>query len=207
MLSPYVVIIAGASGSGKSTLAAQLKQSAGAEQTLIVSLDRYYRDQVNKSAAERAAVDYDCWDTLDGDRLVMDIQALRKGDKSVTLPKYDFSTHARLSAEEVVQPAPLIIVEGILALYDPRLRALADDSIYLDINQDLCFHRRLKRDIAERGRTPQSVKAQWAATVAPNYERLVLPTRQYAKRVITEQSEDTYRAIIDQIFLAKETRQ
>jgi uridine kinase len=200
MSKSYVIIVAGASGSGKSTLARLIKDYSQEEEALVVTLDRYYRDQSHLTSSERAKLDYDCWDVLDGERLVKDVTALREGNAPVHLPFYDFGTHTRREADDLVSPAPLVVIEGILALHDPRLRALADDSIFLDIDQDLCYQRRLARDTVERGRSQESVQAQWTATVAPNYERFVLPTRQHAKRIISQQTEDVYRTVIDDVF-------
>lgn len=197
------MIVAGASGSGKSTFAHMLQQFGQPGESVIISLDRYYRNQAHRTAEERAALDYDCWEILDGERLVEDVRLLKAATSPVSVPNYDFSTHSRTAESDLISPATLTVVEGILALHDPRLRSLADDSVFLDIDQDLCFQRRLHRDIRERGRTPESVRAQWAATVAPNYERFVLPSRQHAKRVITRQSEEAYRAVIEDIFRAK----
>lgn len=207
MPKAYVIIVAGGSGSGKTLLSHRLQSHAGANQALVVSLDRYYRDNSHLNLAERSKLDFDCWEVLDGDRLVNDVAALKDRQRPVKLPSYDFSTHCRLAAEDTTLPAPIVIVEGILALYDPRLRSLADDSIFLDVNQETCFLRRLNRDTTERGRSPGSVRAQWTATVAPNYERLVLPTRQYAKRVMTEQTDEAYRAVIEDILRAKSAQQ
>ena len=172
---PFIVVIAGGTASGKTTLVKRLVEQTGAAH---ISHDRYYFDVSNP-----VGHDFDHPSSLDTDRLVRDVTELKAG-RPANLPVYDFASHSRTSEIQSMDPQPLIIVEGILVLADPRVSALADLTVYVDAPEPVRFERRLARDLRERGRTEESVRAQYAATVAPNHIRHVEPSRARAQLVV-----------------------
>lgn len=174
--SPFVVLLAGGTASGKTTLARTLAERRS--DCLLLSHDRYYLD-----VEDPLTHDYDHPDALDTSRLIADLALLRSGQPA-TLPVYDFARHRRLPQGEAVQPRPLILVEGILVLHDPRLRALADLRVYVHADDDLRLARRLQRDIVDRERPPGQVLQQYLRTVRPGHQRFVAPSRHHAELVL-----------------------
>lgn len=161
---PVMVGISGASGSGKTTLAAELARTMGG---LHFSLDTYYRDLSHLPMEKRALVNFDDPAMIELPLLARNIEALSRG-KSIIRPGYSFSEYIRVPEEnETIEPGPLVVVEGLFALYFSELRPFYQLSVYVDTADDLCFQRRLKRDIEERGREPESVRRQYEATVRP----------------------------------------
>jgi len=165
---PFFVVVAGGTAGGKSTLARGLVERLDA---VLIAHDRYYRD-----VAVPRGHNYDHPDALDTDRLVSDLDTLAKG-QGVGLPVYDFATHTRLEAVDFVHPAPVVLVEGILVLADPRVARLADLTVYVDCPDDLRLVRRIRRDVVDRGRDVDGVLEQYLATVRPMHERFVAPCR------------------------------
>jgi uridine kinase len=182
--SPMLVGLAGGSGSGKSTLAGALAAALAPQPVSRLCHDAYYRDRSALAAAERAAVNYDVPDAFDQELFLAHLAALRAG-RPVRPPRYCFATHCRLGDDERVAPATVVVVEGILLLWDPRVRAALDLSIFLDAPEPVRFERRLARDVAERGRTPTSVLAQLEATVRDAHAAYVEPTRALADLVLS----------------------
>lgn len=182
-LSPLVIGIGGGSGSGKTTIA-QAVVSALTGVTLIQH-DSYYRHQPHLSYAERTRVNYDHPDSLETELLIKHLQELKAGEP-IDQPTYDFTLHLRASATERVEPAPVLLVDGILVLADADLRAQLDLKIYVDTDPDIRLARRLRRDIEERGRTPNSVLDQYSATVRPMHLEFVEPSKRYADLIIPE---------------------
>lgn len=172
---PFVVVIAGGTASGKSTIVRRLVERTGAAH---ISHDRYYFD-----APDPRGHDFDHPAALDTDRLVQNVTDLKAGRPTV-LPVYEFATHSRTSEIFSMDPHPLIIVEGILVLADSRVAALGDLTVFVDAPEPVRFKRRLNRDVRERGRTEASVRAQYAATVAPNHVRYVEPSRNGADLIV-----------------------
>jgi uridine kinase len=172
---PFVLIIAGGTASGKSSIVSRFVAATGAAH---LSHDRYYFD-----APEPRGHDFDHPDALDTARLVADVERLKRGE-SVELPVYSFASHTRSIVTETMHPTPVIVVEGILVLADPRLAALADLTVFVDAPEEVRFERRLRRDMAERGRTEESVRAQYAETVKPNHDRFVQPSKERASVVL-----------------------
>jgi len=179
-----LVGIAGGSGSGKSSLARMLAAEIGESQVARLSHDAYYRDRSALSLVERAAVDYDVPQAFDQELFVSHLTALRAG-VSVQPPRYCFETHCRLGEGAPVEPRPVMIVDGILLLWDPDVRAALDLSIFLDAPERVRLERRLGRDVGERGRTTASVLAQWNASVRRAHTTYVEPTRTAADLVLT----------------------
>lgn len=177
-----VIGIAGASGSGKTTLAKALVEALGPGRSTPLSHDDYYRPL---TPTQRAAVDrhdFDAPESLDNGLLAAHLDALRRGE-DVQVPVYAFDVHDRVGARVVVA-RDVIVVDGILLLAVPELRGAMDVSVFVDTPLDLCLARRTARDVAERGRTVEGVRAQWAATVAPAWARHVAPSRAHAHVVV-----------------------
>lgn len=183
MLSSFVIGVAGGSGSGKTTVVRRIVDSLGPEQVTLLDHDRYYRDRNDLRLEERAALNYDHPDALETDLMVKHVRAL-KGGEVVDVPQYDFTRHARLSQTETFQPRRALIVEGILVFTDPALRDLMDIKVFVDTDSDTRFIRRLQRDVAERGRTMESVIDQYQSTVKPMHLEFVEPSKRYADVII-----------------------
>ncbi|RMH59184.1 MAG: uridine kinase [Zetaproteobacteria bacterium] len=186
MRAELVIGIAGASGSGKTTLAAALQRLLGVERVALLHHDHYYRDLSMLPPHEREEINFDHPDALESDLLAEHIRALRAG-VAVEVPRYDFRTHTRLSVGERLAPRRIVVVEGILLLAVPTLRAMCDVRIFVDADPDICLIRRLRRDIRERGRTMDQVIEQYLASVRPMWRAYVEPSRQYADIMIPQQ--------------------
>jgi uridine kinase len=192
---PLVIGIAGCSGSGKTTLARELTTQL--EATLL-PLDFYYRDLAHLPPAERALQNFDHPDSIEEPLLVEHVETLAAG-QPIARPIYDFATHTRVKGEtESITPTRVLLVEGILALHYPSLRALYDISIYVNAPHDLCLHRRIYRDVRERGRTEQSVIEQYNATARPMADLYVLPSAPHAS--LTVEGTDNLDWSVEQVL-------
>ena len=179
-----VVGIAGGSGSGKTTVVRSVSQAFG-DAIAVLEHDAYYRDQSHLSFEERLKTNYDHPFAFDTDLYISHIETLIEG-KPVEKPVYSFESYTRTPQTERVDPAPVIVLEGILILEDPRLRALMDIKAYVDADPDVRFIRRLMRDIKERGRTVDSVVEQYLDVVRPMHLQFVEPNKRYADFIIPE---------------------
>ena len=188
MRAPVCVGIAGGTGAGKSVLAEALEQAFDAARVLRIPQDAYYRDRGEESPEARAALNFDHPDALETELLVAHLAELRAG-RAVDVPVYDFGRHRRALETWRAEPRALLVVDGILALADPALRACFDLRVFVDAPEDLRLRRRLARDVAERGRSAASVRAQFAATVRPMHARFVAPSRAHADLVLENASE------------------
>ena len=182
-MNSFVIGVAGGSGSGKTTVVRRIVDSLGLEHVTLLQHDRYYRDRNDLRLEERAALNYDHPNSLETDLLVRHVQQLRAG-KPIDVPQYDFTRHARLSETETFQPRRALIVEGILVFTDAALRDLMDIKVFVDTDSDTRFIRRLQRDVAERGRTMESVIDQYLSTVRPMHLEFVEPSKRYADVII-----------------------
>ena len=182
-MSLFVIGVAGGSGSGKTTVVRRIVDSLGSEHVTLLDHDRYYRDRNDLRLEERASLNYDHPDSLETDLLVRHVRALRAG-REVQVPRYDFTRHARLPETETFQPRRALIVEGILVFTDAALRELMDIKVFVDTDSDTRFIRRLQRDVAERGRTMESVIDQYQSTVKPMHLEFVEPSKRYADVII-----------------------
>jgi len=186
MAPPSLLIgLAGGTGSGKTTVARVILSRVGAQHIAYVPHDAYYRNFSDLPKAQRDLINWDHPDSLDTDLMIEHIQALKAG-QAVALPVYDFTLHARTRQTVRVEPQPIILVEGILIFADARLRELFDVKIFVDTDADIRFIRRLQRDIAERGRTAESVVKQYLETVRPMHLEFVEPSKRYADVIIPE---------------------
>ena len=183
--APLVIGIAGGSGSGKTTVAQEILQRVGPDRIAFLQHDSYYKDLSGLPPRQRAEVNFDHPDSLETDLLIEHIAALRDG-KPVQVPIYDFSAHSRTDKSFTVQPRRVILVEGILIFTEPALREMFDVKIFVDTDSDMRFIRRLERDIAERGRTTESVIKQYQNTVRPMHMEFVEPSKRYADVIIPE---------------------
>jgi uridine kinase len=184
-MEPVVVGVAGGTGSGKTTVATEILRRAGTDHISFIQHDAYYKDLSDLPLTQRAMQNFDHPDALDNDLLISHLQELKAG-RPIQLPVYDFTTHSRTSRTVTVEPFPVILVEGILIFADEALRQLMDVRIYVDTDADIRFIRRLQRDIAERGRTMESVIHQYLATVRPMHQEYVEPSKRHANVIIPE---------------------
>lgn len=179
----FVIGVAGGSGSGKTTVVRRIVDSLGPDQVTLLDHDRYYRARNDLRLEERAALNYDHPDALETDLMVTHVRALKAG-QAVDAPQYDFTRHARLVETNTFQPRRALIVEGILVFTDAALRDLMDIKVFVDTDSDTRFIRRLRRDVAERGRTMDSVIDQYQSTVKPMHLEFVEPSKRYADVII-----------------------
>ncbi|RLC60622.1 MAG: uridine kinase [Chloroflexota bacterium] len=184
-MNPIVIGVCGGTGSGKTTVVQVILERVGAERIAYIQHDSYYRDQSHLPLEERARVNYDHPDSLETELLVKHVRQLLDG-QMVEVPIYDFTTHTRTKRTHRVEPRRVILVEGILIFAEPALRDLMDVKIYVDTDADIRFIRRLQRDIAERGRTMESVIEQYLTTVRPMHLEFVEPSKRYADVIIPE---------------------
>lgn len=183
--SPVLIGIAGGTGSGKTTVANGILERAGAENIAFLPHDAYYRDLGDLPSPQRELMNFDHPDALETTLLIKHLKALRNL-KPVKIPIYDFTTHSRTSLTKLVEPKPVILVDGILIFAEPDLKELFDVKIFVDTPADVRFIRRLQRDIAERGRTVESVIHQYQTTVRPMHEEFVEPSKRHADVIIPE---------------------
>jgi len=184
-LTPIVIGIAGGTGSGKTTVANAVLEKVGAHKIAFLAHDAYYKDLSDLPFSERAKINFDHPDSLDTPLLIKHIESL-KNRQTIQAPIYDFKTHTRSAQTFPIEPQAVTIVEGILIFAEPELRKLFDVKIFVDTDPDLRFIRRLERDIAERGRTTQSVIKQYLDTVRPMHLKFVEPSKRYADVIIPE---------------------
>lgn len=177
--------IAGGSGSGKSTIAKSVLEALGEGQGVLLSQDHYYRSQSHLPAAERAGVNYDHPDALELDLLSTHLDSLRSG-QPILRPTYDFTIHDRLKEGVRVQPAPIIVVEGILVLADDRLRSRFEVKLFVDTDPDIRLMRRIRRDLEHRGRTFAQIRRQYYDSVRPMHVAFVEPSKRFADIIIPE---------------------
>lgn len=184
-MQPVVIGVAGGTGSGKTTVAREILKRAGTKQISLIQHDAYYKDLSDLPLAQRAMFNFDHPDALDNELLITHLKELKAG-RAIEMPVYDFKTHTRTKEVQRVEPSRVILVEGILIFADKQLRDLMDVKIYVDTDPDIRFIRRLQRDIAERGRTMESVIHQYLTTVRPMHQEFVGPSKRYADVIIPE---------------------
>ena len=177
--------VAGGSSSGKTTVSRRVLELAGDDQLSLIELDSYYLDRSDERLEERKKVNYDHPDAFDWGLLNDHLAALSAG-ASVPVPVYDYTTHNRSPEVRVVEPAKIVVVDGILVLWERTLRSRFDLKIFVDTAADIRLIRRMQRDVAERGRTPEFVIEQYLETVRPAHERFVEPSKRHADVIIPE---------------------
>jgi len=183
MRKPIMIGIAGGSGSGKTTIARKIQESCHGFSTLLFQLDHYYRDLAHLDPAERDKVNFDHPDSLEMSLLEKHVSALANGEP-IDRPTYEFASHTRSSKVVRLEPADVVVVDGIFALYSPQIRKHLDCSIFVDVSDDVRFIRRLRRDVDERGRTNDGVIKQYLSSVKPMHDQFVAPTKHLADLVV-----------------------
>lgn len=184
MSTPLVLGIAGGTGSGKTTIAQKVVEAVRPDVAMI-DHDAYYRDQGHLPFEARAQVNFDHPDALDNELLAEHVRTLKRG-QAIEKPVYDFKTHTRTEETVRVEPAPVIVVEGILTLAIAVLREVYDVKIFVDTAADIRLMRRIRRDLEQRGRTFSEVRRQYYETVRPMHLAFVEPSKRHADIIIPE---------------------
>lgn len=184
-LRPVVLGVAGGSGSGKSTVVREVCARLGEGMTCVLHHDAYYRDLAHLSFEERSVVNFDHPDSLETQLMADHVHLLLEG-APVAVPTYDFSKHTRTSETRALHPTPVVVLDGILVLADARLRDTMDLKVFVDTEPDIRLLRRIRRDVVKRGRTADSVIAQYEATVRPMHMQFVEPSKRFADLVVPE---------------------
>jgi uridine kinase len=196
--SPIIIGVTGGSGSGKTTLCGKLIDESSQDIALICQ-DAYYKDLSHLPPAERNKQNFDHPDAFDYDLLCKHLSILKRG-KQIDVPEYDYVTHTRTGKFQPLRPKQFVLFEGIMLLAYPRIRHLFDYKIFLDIESDIRFIRRLERDITERGRSTNSVIEQYVSTVRPMHLEFVEPSKVYADVIIdSNDSQFFIKAVIEYI--------
>jgi uridine kinase len=183
--TPFTIAVAGGTGSGKTTISQALLERIGAHNIAYLPHDAYYKDLSHLDDNQRRAINFDHPNSMDNALMVQHIQQLQRYEP-VELPVYDFMRDTRTEETITVAPNPIILVEGILILWEQELRDLFDIKIFVDTDADLRFIRRLQRDLVERGRSVDSVITQYLHTVRPMHMEFVEPSKRHADVIIPE---------------------
>lgn len=181
----HIIGVAGGSGSGKTTFAHALQKYLGDDRCSILSQDHYYVDQSSQFTADGETVNFDHPSSLDLGLMVKHILSLRMGE-TIQVPIYDFKTHKRQNEFSSFISKPFVIVDGTLILHHRELRLHLDRCVFVQTSEELRYHRRLKRDVKERGRTPDGVQKQFFTQVKPMHDLYVEPSKEFADFIIEE---------------------
>lgn len=182
-MKPLLISIAGGTASGKTTVVEKIEKHFNSKDVTVVCMDNYYKRRDDLSLEERKLINYDHPDALDLELLKKHLNLLLSGD-DIECPIYDFQLHNRKSNTMRIKPTKVILLEGILALYDEEIRNMSNILIFVESEADIRFIRRLKRDIESRGRSMDDVIKQYLSTVKPMYDSYVAPTKRYADIII-----------------------
>jgi uridine kinase len=182
-VKPIIIGVAGGTASGKTTVSDAILERVGRDRIVYLQHDSYYRDLSHLPLEERSKLNFDHPDALETELLVAHLRQLQAG-KPVEIPIYDFTTYQRSAQTRRVEPRRVVLLEGLLIFVDKELREMMDIKLYVDIDADLRFIRRLQRDIQERGRTMESVIRQYLTTVRPMHLEFVEPSKRYADIII-----------------------
>lgn len=188
-MAALIIGVCGGTGAGKTMLATRICEMLTEERAVLVQQDHYYKDLGYLSAAERACRNFDHPEAIDIPLMVKHVNLLRQG-QAIDRPVYDFTRHTREQQVVHLHPRPAVIVEGTLLLGNEALCELIDLKLFLDTDPDIRFIRRLRRDIRERGRTPDSIIEQYLATVRPMHNQFIEPFKQLADLTITNDVSD-----------------
>jgi uridine kinase len=189
-MKPLLIGIAGGSGSGKSTVARNVASALGAASVAFIDMDAYYHGQAHLSVEERRKINFDHPNAIDWDLLLAHLSALAAG-KAIEKPEYDFTTHTRSARTTHTPAADVVVVDGILVLTDPRIRALCDVKVFVEVDADVRLIRRLRRDIAERDRPLEEIIEQYLTTVRPMHLEFVEPSKRYADVIVPRGGDNT----------------
>jgi uridine kinase len=188
MEKPYIIGVAGGSGSGKTYFARELQRILGDHHCTILYQDNYYIDQSHRFDGDGGSVNFDHPNSLDFDLLAEGLATLKQ-NRAIEVPIYEFATHKRLERTLKCEPKKIILVDGILILDSPVVRAELDEAIFFDTPEELRFQRRLERDVVERGRTPEGVRKQFDLQVRPMHDLFVQPSKMHAQTVVCDLGE------------------
>lgn len=180
---PILIGFAGGSGSGKTTIVKRIMEMSPELSMTLFQLDHYYRDLAHLETSERDAVNFDHPDSLELDLVAEHVSKLADG-MAIDRPSYEFASHTRSSKVVHIEPTDVVLVDGIFALYHPAVRERLTAGIFVDVDDDVRFIRRLKRDVSERGRSIDSVIKQYLTTVKPMHDQFVAPTKKLADVVV-----------------------
>jgi len=183
-MPPLLIGVVGGSGSGKTTVARAIYDFLGMNAAFI-DMDAYYKDLSHLTLEQRRQTNFDHPDSIDTTLMADHLARLRRGE-SIRKPTYDFAAHTRAAAVVDIVPRDVVVVDGILLFVEPRLRELFDIKIFVDVDDDVRFIRRLQRDIAERGRTVEDVVRQYLTTVRPMHLEFVEPSKRWADVILPE---------------------
>jgi uridine kinase len=189
-MKPLVIGIAGGTGSGKSTVARKVAEALPDASVAFLEMDAYYRDFRHLSLEQLHAVNWDHPDAFDVDLLTEHLAALTRGEP-VDMPVYEFATHARSALTRRIDPADVVVIDGILLLADANVRAQCDVKVFVDADPDIRLIRRIRRDTRVRGRTLESVLEQYLTTVQPMHLQFVEPSKRYADVIVTRGGSNT----------------
>jgi len=197
-----IIGIAGGTGSGKTTVAKKIISNLQKDNVILLSQDSYYKDSSDVPPEERQSINFDHPDAFDWDLLYRQVLQLLKG-KSIEQPVYDFITSTRLSETIRVQPCEVLIVEGIMALWDKKLRDLMNIKIYVDADADERLIRVIRRDVLERGRTPEAVIERYLRVLKPMHREFIEPCKRYADVIIPEGGDNIPAIDMMSMFISK----
>ena len=197
----YIIGIAGGTGSGKTTVVKELVQALPQASVAIIPQDSYYKDSSHVPVEERQFINFDHPDAFDWDLLVEQITALRDG-KSIEQPTYSYLTCTRQPETVHIEPKEIIIIEGIMALVTPALRDLMDLKIYVDADADDRLIRLIRRDVIERGRTPETVISRYERVVKEMHWEFIEPTKKFADIIIPQGGHNTKAIKMLQMFIS-----
>jgi uridine kinase len=199
MLSPLIIGIAGGSGSGKSTVARNVAELLTTSSVAFIDMDAYYKNFTRLSLDERRQLNWDHPDAFDYDLLCSHLSAL-SARKSIEKPEYDFVTHLRRAESTRVDPADVVVIDGILLFVDARVRDLCDVKVFVDADADIRLIRRIERDTHERGRPLDEIIDQYLTTVQPMHQEFVEPSKRYADVIVPRGG---HNAIAIEMIVAK----
>jgi uridine kinase len=188
-VTPFVIGVAGGTGSGKTTVVNAIARKLGEERLAVLPHDSYYRNYLDLPKDLLDGKNFDHPDSLETDLLIQHVKALKAG-VAVETPIYDFRVHRRAPETRRIDPTRVIVVDGILIFVEPELRGLFDVKIFVDTDADVRLIRRIRRDLAERGRTLDSVVTQYETTVRPMHLEFVEPSKRWADLIIPEGGEN-----------------
>lgn len=197
-----IIGIAGGTGSGKTTVVRKIVNSLAPGEVVLLPQDSYYKDSSHVPAELRQQINFDHPDAFDWPLLLQHIQMLKEG-KSIEQPVYHYQTSSRLAETIHVEPRPVIIIEGILALCDPDLRNMMDLKIFVDADPDERLIRVIQRDVVERGRTAEAVMERYTRVLKPMHQQFIEPTKRYADLIIPEGGSNEIAIHILKMYIEK----
>ena len=189
-MKPLLIGIAGGSGSGKSTVARNVAASMGTASVAFIDMDAYYHSASHLSVEERRKINFDHPDAIDWELLLTQLTSLSQG-LAIDKPEYDFTTHTRSAKSIHIPASDVVVVDGILVLTDPRVRALFEIKVFVDTDADIRLIRRLQRDLVERGRPLGEIIDQYLTTVQPMHLEFVEPSKRYADVIVPRGGDNT----------------